>query len=50
MKAISPNNLAPQNVEPRNDDNNFYLVAMIITAVVLFVFAYYDQVLGGLIR
>jgi len=50
MKAISPNNLAPQNVGPRNDDNNFYLVAMLITVVLLFGFAYYDQVLSGLIR
>jgi len=50
MKAISPNNLAPQNVGPRNDDNNFYLVAMLMTAVLLFVIAYYDQILGGLIR
>jgi hypothetical protein len=50
MKAVSPNNLAPQNVGPRNDDNNFYLVAMLITAVLLFVFAYYDQILSGFIR
>jgi len=50
MKAISPNNLAPQNIGPGKDDNNLYLVAMLMTAVLLFVVAYYDQILGGLIR
>lgn len=50
MKVLSTNNFAPQNVEPSNNDNNFYLVAMLITAVLLFGFAYYDQILGSFIR
>jgi len=50
MKALSPNNLAPQNAGPRNDDNNLYLVAMLITVALLFGFAYYDQILSNFIR
>jgi hypothetical protein len=50
MKTVS-NNITPQDFEPKsNNDNNLYLVAMLSTAVLLFVCAYYDQIFSKFIR
>jgi hypothetical protein len=50
MKSLSNNITPPHDLESKGNDSNYYLVAMLVTAVLLFVFAYYDQILSGFIR
>lgn len=48
MKALSTNDLARQEFEPKGRNDNYYLAAMLIMAVVLLAVAYYDQIISGI--
>jgi hypothetical protein len=50
MKTLS-NNVTPHGFEPKDKENDkYYLMAMLVTGALLFVVAYYDQVVGHFIR
>jgi len=48
MSTLS-NTLTAPSLEPKSKADGYYLLAMMVTVVVLFVFAYYDQIATGLL-
>ncbi|WP_345949415.1 MULTISPECIES: hypothetical protein [unclassified Mucilaginibacter] len=49
MKALS--NIHPQDFEPKgSNQNNYYLLAMLLTVAILLACGYYDQVLATTLR
>ncbi|WP_295771930.1 hypothetical protein [uncultured Mucilaginibacter sp.] len=48
MKTLSTEFNAP-NLEPKSKADSLYLLAMMATVLILFVFAYYDQIAARLL-
>jgi hypothetical protein len=48
MKALSTNDLTRQELEPKGSNDNYYLAAMLVMAVLLLAVAYYDQIISGI--
>jgi|GEM_PF-4510955 len=48
MSTLSNTFTAP-SLESKSKADGYYLLAMMVTVVVLFVFAYYDQIATGLL-
>ncbi len=49
MKILS-NELSSRNLQPKNQQNNYYLWAMLLLAVLMLGIAYYDKFVTGLIN
>ncbi len=49
MKILS-NELSSRNLQPKNQQNNYYLWAMLLLAVLMLSIAYYDKFVTGLIN
>jgi hypothetical protein len=39
-----------QDIAQKSNVDNYYLIAMLFTAVLFLVFAYYDQIVGNIVR
>ena len=48
MKTLSTNDLGRQNLEPKGRNDNYYLAAMLVMAVLLLAIAYYDKIISGI--
>lgn len=44
-----PNNFTAPVLEPKSKADNLYVIGMIATVILLFVFAYYDQIASNLL-
>ncbi len=47
MKTLTTNDLGSNNLQPKSRNDNYYLIAMLLTAIALLGIAYYDQVFAG---
>lgn len=49
MKILS-NELSSKNLQPKTQQSNYYLLAMLLLAVLMLGIAYYDKFVTGLIN